>query len=152
MCLAHKIGQPIAQLRIVGGGKNRDVHIREECNIVNALVCGTVAGHQPRAVHSEQHIQLHQIDIMDDLVVGALEKCGIDGDHGQQPLAGQARRKRDSVFLRHADVKETPGMAVLEEVQAGAVLHGGGDAAQPRLVVAQICQRTAERRREGILR
>ena len=73
---------------------------------------------------------------MDDLVVGALEKCGIDGDHGQQPLAGQARRKRDGVFLRHTDVKETPGMAVLEEVQAGAVLHGGGDAAQPRLVVA----------------
>ena len=43
-------------------------------------------------------------------------------------------------------------MAVLEEVQAGAVLHGGSDAAQPRLVVAQICQRTAERRREGLQR
>ena len=27
VCLAHKIGQPVAQLRIVGGGKNRDVHI-----------------------------------------------------------------------------------------------------------------------------
>lgn len=89
---------------------------------------------------------------MDDLVVGTLEKCGIDGNHRKQPLAGQARRKRDGVFLRHADVKETPGMAVLEEVQAGAVLHGGGDAAQPRLIVPQICQRTAERRREGILR
>ena len=112
----------------------------------------TVAGHKTRAVYGEKYIQLHQADIMDDLVVGTLEKCGIDGDHGQQTLAGQARRKRDGVFLRHADVKEAPGMAVLEEIQAGAVLHGGGDAAQPRLVVAQICQRTAERRRAGILR
>ena len=43
-------------------------------------------------------------------------------------------------------------MAVLEEVEAGAVLHGGGDAAQTRFIIAQIGQRTAEGRGKGVLR
>ena len=105
-------------------------------------MCGTVAGHQPRTVHSEQHIQLHQIDIMDDLVVGALEKCGIDGDYGQQPLAGQTRRKRDGVFLRHADVKERPGWRCLKKFRPvpyfmAAVMPHSRGSSSPKSASAQ---------------
>ena len=75
---------------------------------------------------------------MDDLVVGTLEKRRVNRNHGQKSLAGKARRKADGVFFRHADVKEAAGMAVLEEVEACAVLHGSGDAADARFVVAQI--------------
>ena len=98
----------------------------------------TVAGHKTRTIYGEKYIQLHQADIMDDLVVGTLEKRRVNRNHGQKPLAGKARRKADGVFFRHADVKEAARMAVLEEVEACAVLHGSGDATDARLVIAQI--------------
>ena len=89
---------------------------------------------------------------MDDLIIGALEEGRIDRNDRQQALTGKACRKADGMLLRHANIKEAAGMAVLEEVEAGAVLHGSGDAAQTRFIIAQIGQRTAEGRGKGVLR
>ena len=111
-----------------------------------------VAGHKPCAVHGKQHIQLHQVDIVDNLVVGTLEKRGINGHGRQQPLACQAARKGDGVFLSHTDIKKAFLVRLLEEVQPCAVFHGGGDGAQARFLAAQLCQRLTKGGREGVRR
>mgnify|MGYP000450102373 CR=1 FL=1 len=98
---------------------------------------GAVTGNKPRAIHGKKNIKLHQIDIVDDLIIGALEEGRIDRNDRQQALTGKTCRKADGMLLRHTDIKEAAGMAVLEEVEAGAVLHGGGDAAQTRFVIAR---------------
>ena len=143
--------QPVFQLRIVGGGEYGDADLAEESRVVDTLVGLAVARDKARTVNAKQHVQVHQADIVDNLVVGTLEKGGVDGHRGQQPLAGQARCKADGVLLGHADIIEPLFVAVLEKVEAGAVLHSRRDGAEFRHIVADLGQCGAEHRREGIL-
>lgn len=149
--ILDKVRQPVFQLRIVGGGEYGDADLAEESRVVDTLVGLAVARDKARTVNAKQHVQVHQADIVDNLVVGTLEKGGVDGHRGQQPLAGQARCKADGVLLGHADIIEPLFVAVLEEVEAGAVLHSRRDGAEFRHIVADLGQCGAEHRREGIL-
>lgn len=44
---------------------------------------------------------------MHDLVVTALQECGVDGGKGDQALACKTGCKRDCVLLGDSDVKDT---------------------------------------------
>ena len=61
---------------------------------------GTVTGHKPRAIHGKKNIKLHQIYIVDDLIIGALEEGRIDRNDRQQALTGKTCRKVHRVGKR----------------------------------------------------
>ena len=87
----------------------------------------TISGNQPGPVNGKHNIQLHQIDIMNHLIIGALEKGGIDCHNRKHPLAGQSGSKSYCVFFCHANIKETLWNAVIEEIQTRTVFHGRGN-------------------------
>ena len=68
---------------------------------------GTVLTHDPSPIQGEYDRTALQADVMDDLVIGPLEKGGIDGDHGTQPLQGQAGGEGHGVLFGDADVIKT---------------------------------------------
>ena len=64
---------------------------------------------------------------MDDLIVGALHECGVNGSKRFHPLHGQTSRKGHRVLLRDAHVKGALGESTAEFVDAGAARHGCRD-------------------------
>jgi hypothetical protein len=81
---------------------------------------------------AKHHRQILQRDVVDQLVVGALEEGGIDGDHRPHALAGEAAGEGHGVLLGDADVevalRELGGIAH----HARAFAHGRGDARSSR--------------------
>ena len=78
-----------------------------------------VIGGESRAVHTKGDGEVLQRDVVDDLVVGALEKGGVDGANGAKSLGRQSGGEEDGVLLRNPDIKEL-------------FRHGGGEMYQPR--------------------
>ena len=64
-----------------------------------------VGADQTRAIHHEADGQALDRDVMDNLVIGALQKRRIDRDKWLVPLGRQARSKGHRVLLRNSDVK-----------------------------------------------
>ena len=111
----------------------------------------TVRRNKTRTVDGKNDVFLEQIHIMDDLIVRTLQEGRVDADHRQHPLTGQTCRKGDGVLLCHADIKETIPMAVVKELQAGAVLHGSSDGADLLVGGSFFVQDIAKHRGEGLL-
>ena len=74
-----------------------------------------VLAHQARAIHAEDHRQVLHRDVVDDVVVGALEEGAVDGADRTDALRGQPAREGDRVPLGDADVEEPLGTLLLED-------------------------------------
>src|SRR5699024_4447245 len=145
-----QITQPISEFLVVGRCIDRNPDLTEKCSVVNSLMRFTVTGNQARTIHCKQHIQLHKIDIMNDLVIGALEEGRVDSHYRKQPLASQPRRKTDGVFLCHTHIEESILMRMLEEIKAGSVFHGSRYGAKARFLIPQLCQHRTKHRGERV--
>ena len=92
---------------------------------------GTVCAHDARAVYGEQHGQVLQRNVVQQLVVGTLQKGGINRHHGLGFGTRQACGKGYGVLLGDAHVKAAGGKLLGKFNQAAAFYHGGGDGNQP---------------------
>src|SRR5688572_6891951 len=86
-----------------------------------------------RAVNGECHWKALQADIMNDLVVGALEKRRIDADDRAHPLGGQARGEGDRVLLGYPDVEEAIWKDRLEFGERRTRRHRRRNSDDPRI-------------------
>ena len=77
---------------------------------------------------------------MQHLVVRPLQKSGVNGDHGLEPLAGQPGGKGDGVLLGNAYVEIAVGKALVKFDHARAFAHGGRNAHQPNVAFGHIAQ------------
>ena len=66
---------------------------------------GAVAADEAGAVEREHHRQVLQRDVVDQLVVAALQEGRVDRHHRLQALAGQAGGEGDRVLLGDRDVE-----------------------------------------------
>ncbi len=96
-------------------------------DVKRAVVRGPVVADQAGAVHGEDDVELLQADVVDDLVIGALQERRVDGRDGLAPLQGQARGEQDGLLLGDADVVVAVGQLALEDVEPGARVHRRGD-------------------------
>ena len=92
------------------------------------MVGRAVVPYQARPVYGQHHMQVHQADILHDLVVGPLQEGGINGRNRDHALLGKAACHGNGVLLRNANV-EGP---LREPVGKGRQARTGGRA-QPRL-------------------
>jgi hypothetical protein len=99
------------------------------------VVGGPVVADQPRAVHGEDHVQLLQADVVDQLVEGALQEGRVDRADGLGALQGEPGGEEDRVLLGDADVVVLLGERLAELVEAGAPRHRGGDSDHPRILL-----------------
>ena len=73
-----------------------------------------VVADQAGAVHAEHDVELLQADVVDDLVVRALEEGRVDRGDGLHPLEREARREQHRVLLGDADVVVVVGQLARE--------------------------------------
>ena len=133
------------ELRVAGGTQNLHAgDLTQEAHIEHTMVGGTVLAHQSRPVHSQDHGEVQQGDVLHDLVVGPLEEGGVNGHHRLCALLGQAARHGDRVLLGDAHIEQTGGIGVPEAQQAGAAGHGGGDGADPGIFLCKLHHGLAE--------
>ena len=101
----------------------------EVSNVEGPHVGRPVGANHAGPVDREPDGQLLDRDIMDDLVVGALQERGVDGREGLIALGGQTGRESHSMLFGNADVEEAPGEPLGELAETGAVGHrrGQGD-------------------------
>ena len=88
---------------------------------------GAVRPDQASPVHRKPDRQILDRNIVDDLVVGALEEGRIDGRERPVALRGQPGGERDCVLFRNADIEHAIGELLGNLVQARARRHRGGD-------------------------
>ncbi len=72
------------------------------------MVSFTILPHHPGPVQTKDHGQFLQADIMQQLVISALQEGRIDGYHGLNATRSQPGGKCDSMLLRYADIVQAP--------------------------------------------
>ncbi len=87
----------------------------------------TISTDEPGTIDGEPDRQPLDRDVVDNLVVAALQERGIDRGERLHALGGKARSERHSVLLGYADVEGTVGKALPEDVEPGAIRHRGRD-------------------------
>ena len=117
--------------------------------VVEPVVSRAVGAHNARAVERERNGGVHQADVVDHLVVGALEESRVDGRHRPHSLARQAAGEGHGVLLGDAHIKEAVGKTPGEFVEPRALLHCRRDGDDPRVLLGQIADGLAEDRSVG---
>ena len=103
------------------GGHDHEIGQGREISDVEAAGMGRAVGaDQPGAVDREAHRQVLDRDVVDDLVVGALQEGRIDRAERAHALRGEAGGESDRVLLGDADVERALRMRLGELVDAGA--------------------------------
>jgi hypothetical protein len=73
------------------------------------VVGGAVLAGDPRPVHAEDHGEVLQRHVVDDVVVGALQEGGVDGHHRLHAPGGEPRGEGDPVTLGDPHVEVPVG-------------------------------------------
>ncbi len=87
----------------------------------------TIGADEPGAIDGEAHGQVLDAHVVHDLIVGALKKRRVDRAERLIPFCREAGSEGDRVLLGDADVEAAVGERLVEQVEAGAVGHGGVD-------------------------
>ena len=128
-------------------GRGHDDHVRDAAqkrHVVVARVRGAVGAHQAGAVQRERHVQVLQGHVVDQLVVGALQKGRVNGHDGFQAFASQARAEGHGMLFGNTDVEIAGRELLFEFHHARAFAHGRRDAHQALVVRGHVAQPVAE--------
>ena len=128
----------VRQFVFVGRGHADDIgQAAQVGDIKQAVMRRAVVGRETSAVHTEDHGQILQADVVMDAIVGALQEGGVNGDNRAEAHGGHTSGEDDGVLFRDADIVVTAGHGFLERLQAGARRHGGGDAYHGVILAAE---------------
>jgi hypothetical protein len=119
-------------------------HSFSSLGVKRAVVRRAVGTDQPAAVDGEHHRQILQGDIVDQLVISALQEGRIDRHHRPHAVAGQPAGKSHRVLFGDADIEIALGKFLGEAHHAGALAHGRGNADHPRVGLGLVAQPVAE--------
>ena len=143
-------GEQLAALILVRRARHTDIRdAAQKRDVIGPGVGGAVGTHQARAVQRQHHGQLLQGHIVDQLVVGALQKGGVNSHHWAQALAGHASGKGECVLLGNADIVVAVGKAAVKLHHARALAHGRGDGHQLGVLRGHVAQPLAKHLGEG---
>ena len=102
------------------------------------MMRGPVVAHKPGPIHSENHMKIQHGHILKNLVVGSLEKGGINRHHRDHALLGKAACHGDRVLLRNAHIKQPLRETAHEAQQTGTAGHGCCNGANPGILLSQL--------------
>src|SRR5258705_3273430 len=108
------------------------------------MMRGTVFTNKTGAVKTEDHRQLLDGHVMDDLVVGTLHKGRINIAEDPHALGSHAGRQGDGMLLAYAHIKSTSWHLLHHEFQGGAAGHGRSDPEYFRIHLCQLDEGEAE--------
>ena len=138
-------GEHLPGFVLVGG--RHDQHIGDAAQVAEVEAAGVgraVFADQAGAVDGEEYVQVLYRDIMDQLIVGALQEGRIDSHHRFGAFAGHAGSEGDGMLFGDGDVEIASREAFAEGDQVRAFLHGRGDADQSGVGLGHVAQPLAE--------
>src|SRR5919112_4879849 len=97
-----------------------------------------VVSGKSRAVDGEGHREALQADVVDDLIVGSLEKRRIDADDGAHSLRGETRGEGDRMLLGDSDIEKAIRIGHLELDERSSGRHRRGDGDDPWIVPSEL--------------
>ena len=83
----------------------------------------TIVAHDTSTVNAENDMQLRQRHIVDDIVVGTLQKTGVDIAVGNQSRFRHTCGERDGMSFGYADIEYAIGQFALHDIHATATRH-----------------------------
>ena len=133
------------EFRLILGRHHREVgdgsHVAD---VVLTLVRRSIGTDDAGPIEHEGHRQVLDADVVDELVVGALQEGAVDGHNRPQTFTGHTCRQGDRVLFGDADIHVLLGNSFLQQIQAGSSGHGGGDAHHAAVLFAELDQGLAE--------
>ncbi len=128
MAVGERRPEHVLELVLVLGSHDDHVgHVPEIGDVVDPLVCGPVVGDDARPVEGEDDGQVHQTDVVIDLVVGPLEEGRVDGYDGLEPRDRQAGGEGHGMLFGDPDIEEALGKLLGKLPEARPLAHGRGD-------------------------
>ena len=119
----------VHQFGLVGGRHDDEIGQAAEIGDVERAGMGRAVGaDQAGAVDREAHRQALDRHVVHDLVVAALQEGRIDRAERLVALGRKAGGEGHRMLLGDADVEGALGEGLVEDVDAGAGRHRGGDA------------------------
>ena len=112
--------------------------------IEHAVVRRPVGADQTAAVKGQDDVKILQTDIMENLVVAALQKSRIDRHHRNVTFGRHAGGESHRMLFGDADVVGALGNLALQLIDARAAAHGRGDADDLGIFLGEANQRLAE--------
>jgi hypothetical protein len=103
------------------------------------------------AVDGEENRQVLYRDVVNQLIVGTLEKRRIDGDDRLHPFASESRRERKRVLLGDADIEIPIRIFAGEANQPRTLAHRRRDAHEAWIARGHVANPIAENLRIGRL-
>ncbi len=91
------------------------------------MVSGTILTHEPAPIQTEDHMQIGEADVVDNLIKGPLKKGGIYGHDGYESLRGESGRKGHGMLLCNAHVEEALRVGLGKFIETCSLRHGRGD-------------------------
>src|ERR1700735_5136730 len=85
-----------------------------------------IAG-ETTAVHTEDHGQILQANVVYDGIEGTLQESGVDSAKGTEAHGGQAGGKDDAVLLGDAHIEIPAWMMGAEKIERRSIGHRGRD-------------------------
>ena len=105
---------------------------------------GPILPHNTRSIQRKHHGQFLQSHIMHYLIIGPLQKGGINRANGSHALSCHSRCKNHRVLLRYTHVKEPFGKALSKSRKPRSIGHGSGDSYDPLIFLCNSHKSAAE--------
>ena len=98
----------------------------------------TICSDQTGTIQRKRHIQILQGNVMNQLIIGTLQKGRVNRDNRLLAFASDPRSKRDRMLFSNPHVKVTAWKAAVKLHHAAAFAHGGSNTDQTRIVIGHI--------------
>ena len=102
----------------------------------------------PGAVDRKHEMNVLQRRVVDDLIIGTLQECGVNRKDREPPPCRQTAAERDGVFLRNADIEESGRETGRKTGKPGSELHCRRHGTDMLVFFCQLTQQAAEHGRE----
>ena len=104
------------------------------------MMCGPVLTHEACPINGQGDVQALQGYIVYQLIVAALQKGRVNGEHRFETIAGHTRSQRHRVLFGNRDIVEALGKRLGILHHARPLTHGGGNAHHPVILCCEVAQ------------
>ena len=110
-------GHHVHKLSFIGGGHDRHVRQAAEVSDIEGASMGCpISADKARAIYGEAYGQVLDCNVVDELIIPALQEGRVDRAEWLVAFCRKARRKGDRMLFGDADVERALGESLTEKI------------------------------------
>ena len=138
--LSAELHHALELMPVPGQGNGHIGRMAQIAQGVHPLMGGAILAHQSSPIHHQTNRQLIQADIVQNLIVRALQKRGVYPKIRPHARGRHAGRQGDRMLLGNAHIEKTLRKNLFKFVQPGSAGHGRGNGHNPAILFGQLHQ------------